>query len=179
MEIPRLSLQRPTPSSSCSEFLTTDRLRRMRGRGRGRRSGLRKGLRSSPLSAARHPLSRQQIRAVIYVCLSGEALKKKKKPKTSLGRFHPRGIFRPQACGVGERRRATQPWAARSSRLRVPLGDTGSWEGQAREGVCPGRRASGSLMGRFTSASAARSALSASGLSLRIKLAPRRINSKN
>ncbi|KAM7236301.1 hypothetical protein CapIbe_013487 [Capra ibex] len=33
----------------------------MRGRGGGRRSGLRQGLRSSPLSAARLPLSRQQV----------------------------------------------------------------------------------------------------------------------
>lgn len=120
MEIPRLSFQRPAPSwgarrssrpAVCAEC----------GGGAAGRSGLRKGRRSSPPSAARLPLRRQQLGAVIYVSVVVRALKRKRRPKTCLGRFRPRGVFRPQARGVGERRRAARPGAARSWRLSAPL----------------------------------------------------------
>lgn len=152
---------------------------RLRGARRSSRPAVRAecgggaGRRSSPPSAARLPLRRRQVGAVIYVSLVVRALKRKKRPETCLGRFRPRGIFRPQARGVGERRRAARPGAARSWRLSAPLVTP------APERIKPGAPCFREPVGGLTSASAARPAVSASGLSSRINVAPRRINSKN
>lgn len=94
------------------------------------------------------------------MCLKVMGAIKKKKPNACSGRFHQGGIFRSQALQageVGEPRRAAQPWAARSSTLSAPLGDTTCLEDQAQKNVCPGCKprqpASRSLFGGFTSAS--------------------------
>lgn len=62
-------------------------------------------------------------------------------PRACSGRFNQGDIFRRQALqarGEGEPKRAAQPWAARSQRLRsaslgAPLGDTTSLADQPRK----------------------------------------------
>lgn len=78
---------------------------------------------------------------MIYVSQSGDGVRFLKKSKAYSGRFYQGDVFRRQelkARGAGEPKRAAQPWAARSQRLRsasrsAPLGDTTSLVDQAQK----------------------------------------------
>lgn len=93
-------------------------------------SGHTKGPNSSPLLAARHPQSQREVRAVIYIYVSKWRRRpffRKPEACSSLDVIFRRQAL--QARGVREPKRAAQPWAARSHRLRraslgAPLSDT-------------------------------------------------------
>lgn len=147
-------------------LLATGRLRRMRGGAAVRRHYQRHA-----------PLRRQQLGAVIYVSVVVRALKEKRRPKTLFREVPPERCFLGPRRGVGERRRAARPGAARSWRLSAPLVTPAPERIKAGAAflawgaVLPRARGGLTLL-------AARPALSASGLSGRINVAPRRINSK-
>lgn len=115
----RLSFQRPSTVLGCSAFLATGRLRRMRGRAAGR-SGLRKGRRFVATFSGTSPAAPTAARGCDLCLCSGEGVKRKRRPKTCLGRFRPRGVFRPQARS-GRAEKGQPVRGQRGLRLSAPL----------------------------------------------------------
>lgn len=141
MELPGLFFQRLARSSGCSAVLTINNIRQVEGKIilKFRSS---KGAEFVATFSGTSPAESTAGQSC-DLCVSKWRRRPffKKKSKAYSGRFYQGDIFRRpelKARGAGEPKRAAQPWAARSQRLRsasrsAPLGDTTSLVGQAQK----------------------------------------------